>query len=72
MLAALTVERIDVSELERKLGAGENPVVVDLRGPLERKADPRTIPGALQLPAEELDERIGEIPVGREIILFCN
>jgi rhodanese-related sulfurtransferase len=46
-------------------------VVVDLRGALDFAADPRTIPGALRVSAEELAERHDLIPRDREIVLYC-
>jgi rhodanese-related sulfurtransferase len=45
--------------------------VVDLRGTLDHVADPYTIPGALRIAAEELEQRHHEIPRDRDIILFC-
>ena len=47
-------------------------MVVDLRHALEVEADPTTIPGALRISAEELEERHAEIPRDREIVLTCS
>jgi membrane protein DedA with SNARE-associated domain len=70
-LRDLRVARISPEELQRKLEAGEAVVVVDLRGTLDFEADPRTIPGALRVSAEELAERHDLIPRDREIVLYC-
>jgi membrane protein DedA with SNARE-associated domain len=70
-LRDLRVARISPEDLRRKLEGGEEVVVVDLRGALDFAADPRTIPGALRVSAEELAERHDLIPRDREIVLYC-
>jgi membrane protein DedA with SNARE-associated domain len=67
----LTVARITPDELRRRLDAGEDVVVVDLRHSLEFAADPATIPGAIHLLPEELDAGHGAIPRDREVVLYC-
>ena len=67
----LAKDRISPEELRRKLDAGEALTIVDLRHPLDFLPDPRVLPGALRMPTEELEERIGEIPRDREIIVYC-
>jgi membrane protein DedA with SNARE-associated domain len=67
----LTVARITPDELHRRLDAGEDIVVVDLRHSLEFDADPATVPGAIHLLPEEIDAGHGAIPRDREVVLFC-
>jgi membrane protein DedA with SNARE-associated domain len=67
----LRIARITSDELKRKLDAGENVIVVDLRHSLDFEADPNAIPGALHVPAEEFDRRHDEIPRDRDIVLYC-
>ena len=69
-LKKLAVARIAPEELRRKLEAGEDLVVVDVRSALESEAD--SVPGALRIPLEDLETRHGEIPRDRDIILFCS
>lgn len=69
-LHKLRTARITPEELAEKLAAGEDPVIVDLRHPLDR-ADGVTLPGALRLTPEDVESRHAEIPRGREIVLFC-
>jgi membrane protein DedA with SNARE-associated domain len=68
----LRVARISPVELQRRVDAGEHPMVVDLRTGLEESADPYTIPGALRVAAEDLEQRHLEIPRDAEIVLFCS
>ncbi|HXH51742.1 MAG TPA: rhodanese-like domain-containing protein, partial [Terriglobia bacterium] len=70
-LRSLRVNRIDPEELKKRIDAGEEIIVVDLRHSMDFEADPNTIPGALFLPSEEFDKRHREIPADRELILFC-
>jgi membrane protein DedA with SNARE-associated domain len=70
-LRDLRVARISPEDLGRRLEAGEEVVVVDLRGALDFAADPSTIPGALRVSADELAERHDLIPRDREIVLYC-
>ena len=68
-LRKLSVARIPVGELHRMLSAGEEIVIIDVRG---EKATPRDpIPGALRIPIGELAERQREIPRDRDVVLFC-
>ena len=67
----LRMARISAEELYRLIERGEDPVVVDVRTGGARAADPRRIPGALAIKLSELDERLGELPSDREIILYC-
>lgn len=71
LLRELRTARIEPGELRRRMDAGERLTIVDLRHPLEREADPRTIPGAIRMAAEELDGRIDEIAGEGEVILYC-
>ncbi len=70
-LRQLRIARISPEELKRKLDAGEDVVIVDLRHSLDFQAKPHTIPGALRLPVEELEQRHHEIPSNRDIVLYC-
>jgi membrane protein DedA with SNARE-associated domain len=64
-------DRITPDELKHKLESGGPLTIIDLRHPLDRLTDPRTLPHALQISPEELEARQGEITRGVEIVLFC-
>lgn len=70
-LRELRVARIPAAELHRRLRDGEPIAVVDLRHSVEFQGDPRRIPGAIHIPAEDLESRIEEVPRDREIALYC-
>jgi len=71
LLRDLRVARITPTELKQLMDNGHQSVVVDLRGTLDQVADPYTIPGALHISAEELEQRHHDIPRDRDVILFC-
>lgn len=64
-------DRISPDELKHKLEANEPVTIIDLRHPLDTLTDPRTLPGALRISPEELEQRHSEISRQREIVLFC-
>jgi membrane protein DedA with SNARE-associated domain len=70
-LRELRIARITPEELKRKLDAGEDVVIVDLRHSLDFEAKPHIIPGAFHMEASDLDEMHGEIPRDRDVVLYC-
>ena len=71
-LHRLRIARISPKELMDKLTAGEDISIVDLRQPIDVEAFPQTIPGALRMAMEEIEERHGEIPRDRDVVLYCS
>jgi membrane protein DedA with SNARE-associated domain len=70
-LRALRIARITPDELKQRLDAGENVVILDLRTALDVETRPYMIHGALRVSAEDLEQRHGELPRDREIVLYC-
>jgi membrane protein DedA with SNARE-associated domain len=68
----LRIARITPKELMDKLTAGETISIVDLRQPMDIEAFPQMIPGALRIAMEEIEERHGEIPRDRDVVLYCS
>ena len=66
---SVNIARISAQELHEMLRSGLNVAIVDVRSDIRR--DENAIPGALQIPIEQLAARHVEIPRDREIILFC-
>jgi membrane protein DedA with SNARE-associated domain/rhodanese-related sulfurtransferase len=63
--------RLEPLALKQMLDAGEQVYIVDLRHPLELVPDPYTLPGAHHLSPDALAQRSGEIPLDRDVILYC-
>jgi membrane protein DedA with SNARE-associated domain len=68
----LRIARITPKELMDKLTAGEIISIVDLRQPMDIEAFPQMIPGALRIAMEEIEDRHGEIPRDRDVVLYCS
>jgi rhodanese-related sulfurtransferase len=51
---------------------GQKPLVIDLRGTIERTADGRAIPGAQALDLAQVERRVADFPRDRDIIFYCN
>ncbi len=67
----LRTARLEPVELKRMLDAGEAVYIVDLRHPLELVPDPFTLPGALHVSPDALALRSNEIPLDRDVVLYC-
>ena len=65
-------KRIAPEELKAKMDAGHPVVIMDVRSRGAIEAFPYVIPGAIQIPMEEISERGNEIPTGKELILYCS
>jgi rhodanese-related sulfurtransferase/DNA-binding transcriptional ArsR family regulator len=62
------LEAVDIETVNHRVQAGE-VIVLDVRPPDEYAAG--HIPGAVSLPIEELEQRLQELPTGREIVAYC-
>jgi len=67
----LRMARISVDDLARLIDSGEDPLVLDVRTPGARRADPRRIPGARVLTCDEIPQHSRELPLHRDLILYC-
>lgn len=61
-------EAIDSEELLRRLGSGES-VILDVRPAAEFAGG--HLPGAIHVPLDELADRLGELPPGKEVVAYC-
>jgi len=62
------LEPVPREELLRRVRAGR-AVVIDVRPLAEYRAG--HIPGALSIPLEELETRLGELPARKEVVAYC-
>ena len=71
----LRAARITPDDLKAMLDAGEPVVIVDLRHHLDLEQGAGVIPGALRIEigeTGELDSRAAELPVDRDVVLYCS
>ena len=60
---------IEPGELKKKLENKENIFLLDVRTPEE--FEEQRIKGSINIPINELQERLNEIPKDKEIIMIC-
>ena len=70
-LHKLAMKRIAPEDLWRRMEAGEQVTILDLRHASDIAADGAKLPGALLFAPQELETKHREIPRDRDIILYC-
>lgn len=71
VIKILRLARISTAELKTLLDSGNAPLIVDVRNRSAHLHDPRRIPGAMKMTVDEIDDRLGDLPRDREIVLYC-
>jgi len=71
-LRSLRTARISPEDLKRRLDAGEDIAIIDLRTALDVVAAPYAIPGSRWITAEELDDHRSEISRDRQVVVYCS
>lgn len=64
-----SLERIDGGELQERLAAADPPVIIDVRSPDEHAGG--RVPGSLHVPLINLEERLGQVPQDRHVVVYC-
>jgi rhodanese-related sulfurtransferase len=62
-------ERIPINELKKKLESSKKPTVIDVREPKE-VAESGSIPGAIHVPMNKVEQRMGEFVKNSEIVFY--
>jgi rhodanese-related sulfurtransferase len=63
-------ELITASKLRQDEARGEGPTLIDVRAPEEFAAG--HLPGARNIPADEVARHLAEIPRDRPVVTYCN
>ncbi len=69
-LGRLRTERVSPEALKRRLDAGEDVSIIDLRSSLDVTATPYAIPGSRWLAADVIDEHEAELLRSRDVVLY--
>lgn len=67
----MQVTRITVDEVAERLNRGEPFAFVDTRNPQAWGQADQKLPGAIRVPADEVDQHLDEIPQDRAVISYC-
>ncbi|MGA8663436.1 MAG: rhodanese-like domain-containing protein [Candidatus Cybelea sp.] len=57
--------------LAQRLDSGAAPFLLDVRDP-DEVVDDGCIAGSVNIPMDEVEDRLGEIPTDREIVVYCH
>jgi len=71
ILRSLRSRRLTPDALRLRLESGEPLRIVDLRTTIAYEATRQTLPGAIRLDPEELEQRHSEIPRDCDVVLYC-
>jgi rhodanese-related sulfurtransferase len=63
--------RITVDEVGERMKRGEPFAFVDTRNPQAWAESDQKLPGAIRVPADEVDQHVDEIPHDRAVITYC-
>ena len=67
----MTVERITVGDLQRRIERGENVFFVDTRNPKAWAEAETKLPQAIRVPADAVEEHFSDIPRDRLVVTYC-
>ena len=68
---AMEVTRITVDEVGERLNRGEQFTFVHTRNPQAWGESDQKLPGAIRMPADEVDQHLNEVPHDRTVITYC-
>jgi membrane protein DedA with SNARE-associated domain len=71
-LRSLRIARVSPEDLHRRLAAGDAPVIVDLRSLVDVTLEPFTLPGAIRLAVEDLEQGRVALPRDRDVVVYCS
>ena len=68
---AMEATRITVDELKERMNRGEPFTILDTRNPKAWGDADTKLPGAIRVPADEVEQHLKDIPHDRAIITYC-
>jgi rhodanese-related sulfurtransferase len=63
--------RITVEELKKRMDAGEDFTLIDVRNPQAWAESDNMLPEAIRIPLNKLDENLARIPKTRPVVAYC-
>ena len=67
----MEVTRVTVDEVRERMDRGEPFTFVDTRNPQAWGEAETKLPGAIRVPAGEVEQHLDEIPRDRAVITYC-
>jgi len=63
--------RITVEEMKRRMEAGEDFTIIDVRNPQAWAEADTKIPEAIRIPIDDLEKNLSRIPKDTPIVAYC-
>ena len=63
--------RMTVDELKRRMEAGEDFVLIDVRNPQAWAESDSMLPEAIRVPMDKLEENLPRIPKNKPVVAYC-
>ena len=63
--------RITVDQLKRRMDAGEDITLIDVRNPQAWAQSDTMMPDAIRVPVDEFEQHLAQIPKGRPVVAYC-
>jgi rhodanese-related sulfurtransferase len=63
--------RITVDELKRRMDAGEDFTIIDVRNPQAWGQSDTMMPEAIRVPLDDFERHLSQIPKNRPIVAYC-
>jgi Rhodanese-like domain len=63
--------RITVNELKRRMDAGEDFTIIDVRNPQAWAQSDTMLPEAIRVPLDEFEQHLSQIPKNRPVVTYC-
>ena len=67
----MEVTRVTVDEVKERMDRGEQFAFLDTRNPQAWGEAETKLPGAIRVPADEVEQHLSEIPRDRAVITYC-
>ena len=67
----MEVTRVTVDEVKERMDRGESFTFLDTRNPTAWAEADTKLPGAIRVPADQVEEHLDEIPRDRTVIAYC-
>ena len=63
--------RITPDDLKRRMDAGEDFTVIDVRNPQAWAESDNVIPEAIRVPVDDYERYLSQIPKNRPVVTYC-
>ena len=72
LIRFLRAVRVSVQDLREMLERDPPPLILDVRSPIAREAEPRRIPGAVVVTLDQAEALVSGVPEGRDVVVYCS